>query len=175
MAPADKGMSIRAYAKHRRDLGLRGGTVTAVQRALTAKRIHRNKHGKIDPTRADLDWAANTDESRGGGRETPGGGAIPVAASTTNVPDYKISRAIREAYAARMARIEYERLAESLVDTAQVQSEAFQLARSVREAIQAIPGRLASILAAETDAAKIENLMTEELRAALELLSGAQP
>ncbi len=168
-------MSLRAYAKHRRDLGLRGGTVSAVQRALAAERIHRNKHGKIDPARADLAWEENTDGTRGGGRGTPGGGAVPVSASAASPPDYKVSRAIREAYAARTARIEYERLAESLVDAAQVQAEAFQLARSVREAIQAVPGRLASILAAETDAAKIETLMTEELRGALELLSGAQP
>lgn len=174
MAAAELGMSIRAYAKHRHDLGLRGGTATAVQRALSSGRIPRNKHGKIDPSRADLAWEENTDATRGGGREEPGGGAAPAAAGPTRVPDYKESRAIRESYAARTAKIEYDKLSESKVDVTLVQAEAFRLAHNVRDAIQSVPARLSAIFAAETDAQKIEALMTEELRAALEMLAGAE-
>lgn len=55
-----KGLSQRAYAQHRKDHGLPGGSLRAVQKALEAGRITKNEHGKIDPGQADRDWAANT-------------------------------------------------------------------------------------------------------------------
>lgn len=169
MAATDRGLSIRAYAKHRREHGLRGGTVSAVQRALASGRIPRNKHGKIDPQQADQAWEERTDSGRGRGRGGPGG---TVSAPTVpGAPDYNVSRAIREAYAARRARLEYERMAESLVEAEAVRAEAFDLARSVRDAMNAIPARLAPLLVSETDEARIKVLLEEELRTVQSLLA----
>lgn len=63
MVPA-RGMSIRAYAQHRRLAGLPGGSKRAVEMALRSGRIPRNQHGKIDPAEADLAWLANSPGSR---------------------------------------------------------------------------------------------------------------
>lgn len=57
-------LSQRKYAAHRRALGLPGGTIRAVQKALLGGRIHALPNGKIDPVQADAEWAANTDATR---------------------------------------------------------------------------------------------------------------
>ncbi len=176
-----KGMSIREYARHRRAAGLRGGSPWGVQKALKAGRIHTDADGKIDPEQADAAWAASTDASRGDGRAGPASASVavsqphpavpPPAPLPAGAPSYATSRAIREAYAARLAKITYEEKAKSLVDAARIQAEAFRRARDARDAVLAVPGRLAAILAAETNPATIEARLTEELRAALEVLA----
>ncbi len=56
------GVSMRAYARSRRARGLPGGSLQAVQRALRAGRIHALPSGRIEPVRADREWAALTVE-----------------------------------------------------------------------------------------------------------------
>lgn len=58
-------LSQRAYAEHRRNRGLPGGTHRAVQKAIERQAIFPEPDGKIDPDRADLDWARNSEEPRG--------------------------------------------------------------------------------------------------------------
>jgi hypothetical protein len=48
------GLSIRAYAQHR------GVSHTAVAKAIKAGRIGVESDGKIDPAKADAQWARNT-------------------------------------------------------------------------------------------------------------------
>lgn len=59
-----RGLTIRAYAAHRRGAGLPGGSKRAVEIALKSGRITRNEYGKIDPARADAAWLANSPGSR---------------------------------------------------------------------------------------------------------------
>lgn len=180
------GLSIREYARHRRAAGLKGGTPSAVHKALVAGRIRRGPDSLIDPVQADAAWGATTDDTRGDGSSEVG--QNPQAAPTRRqaqsslpaestsappagggaAPSYATSRAIREAYAARLAKITYEERSKVLVDAARVQAEAFRRARDTRDAVLAIPGRLAAILAAETDPVSVEAIMSAELRAVLE-------
>ncbi len=60
-----EGLSIRAYAAHRKERGLRGATPQSVSKALKAKRIVKNADGKIDPDVADAMWASKTDPTKG--------------------------------------------------------------------------------------------------------------
>lgn len=53
-------LSLRKYAEHRKALGLRGGTLQAVQKALATGRISAVE-GLIDPAVADQAWAERTD------------------------------------------------------------------------------------------------------------------
>lgn len=55
-----KGLTIRAYAAHRRGLGLPGNSNWSVQKALRDGRIRRNEDGRIDPEEADRLWLQNT-------------------------------------------------------------------------------------------------------------------
>jgi hypothetical protein len=54
-------MGQREYARHRLALGLPGGTLAAVQKALKSGRIAPAQDGKIDSDAADASWAARTD------------------------------------------------------------------------------------------------------------------
>lgn len=83
------------------------------------------------------------------------------------IPAQVVSRAKREHYQAKLARIEYEQKAGRLVDAETVAKEAFELARTVRDAILAIPDRLAAILAAERTERRTHDLLTKELIQAL--------
>jgi hypothetical protein len=52
-------LTVRAYAKHRKELGLPGGSFMAVSRAVDGGRIVLSG-GKIDSEKADRAWAENT-------------------------------------------------------------------------------------------------------------------
>lgn len=168
----DKGMSIRAYAEHRKNKGLPGGSAWSVKKALRDQRIIRNEHGKIDPEIADQQWEQNTSpaQQRTGRSSiaTTGGGTGPGHLS---IPSYAQSRAVKEAYQARIARLQYEEMTGQLVRVDSVKVEAFRTARRVRDQILAIPDRLAPLLAAEDDALEVNRLLVGELRAALEALA----
>lgn len=184
-------ISQRAYARSRDVRGLPGGTLRAVQKAIAAGRI-RLVDGKIDPETADLQWDRNTDpdqQKRGasGGalendpatvtdaaRPSESVGASPAAlmqtsASTPSVHQVDQANRIREAAradAARTALLEYE-LAEKrgqLVRRDEVRKAAFDKARIARNALLAIPDRLAPLVAAETDPTKVHALLAAELR-----------
>lgn len=58
--PQNDGLSLRAYGRHRRALGLPGGTLAGVKKALQTGRISLAPGGGIDPAIADPMWAART-------------------------------------------------------------------------------------------------------------------
>lgn len=179
------GISLRAYARHRRSLGLPGGTLSAVQKAVRDGRITLGRRGQINPAAADADWEEHTDMRQPGGGAAASRGAPQTGAGAARepaplkqsaaIPKFNVSRAAREAYAAMRAKVEYELLSGSVVKADRVQAEAFALARAWRDAMLAVPGRLASLLAAETDPAKIEALLLDELRGVAESQSRAEP
>lgn len=95
-------------------------------------------------------------------RQTPGGAAATFAQS----------RAIKEAYLARLAKLEFEEKSGVLVKADAVKNEAFKVARLVRDAMLNIPDRVSSELAADSDQFVIHRKLTLEIRRALEGLGG---
>ena len=97
-------MGFRAYARHR------GCTLRAVQLAIESKRINTIWHKgqiKIDSELADRDWEANTND----------------AMARNQGPNYNTSRAVRETYQAKIARLDYEERCNKLVDAEMVKRE----------------------------------------------------
>ncbi|ABK44557.1 conserved hypothetical protein [Magnetococcus marinus MC-1] len=183
------GVSIRQYAK------LRGVSDAAVRKAIKAGRISKEPDGTVDPAKADAAWERNTNPAQQ--REiSANGGANPSANQAANpgyappanqpqrfasqtppspplkqgAPDYQTSRAIREAYSARLVKLDFEERSEQLVSSDEVKVSAFNLARRVRDRLFTIPHRLSSVLASENDAGVIEERLDQELRKALEEL-----
>lgn len=78
-------------------------------------------------------------------------------------PSYAASRALREAYQARLAKLEFEERSGKLVDAAEVKSRAFRLARSARDSLMTMPDRLAPILASSTDVQEVHRLLLEDI------------
>ena len=85
--------------------------------------------------------------------------------------DFVTARTMREAFKARMAKMEYEEKSGKLTDAVRVRDDAFQAARMVRDALLGIPDRQADVLAAETDPKKIRELLMNELEDILNELS----
>ncbi|GAN33718.1 MAG: hypothetical protein DYG83_10300 [Candidatus Brocadia sp. AMX2] len=91
--------------------------------------------------------------------------------------DYESARAEKELWRAKTVKLNYERLGGSLVSAAEVKKAAFQAARMTRDAILAVPDRVASLLAGEIstsgkiDKTRVHEILGKELRQALENLS----
>ena len=179
-------VSQRAYARHR------GVSHKSVQKAVASGRLAGavRADGKIDPVAADRAWAANTDVTKprnsvsGDPKHRRAPGAPPTPARSRGdagepsdpglgVTDrgYTAARAMREAFAAKTAKLEYERLSGKLVEVDEVRRGAFEVGRRVRDSVLSIPDRIAPILAGLTDVNEIHRALMKELREALEALA----
>ncbi len=69
------------------------------------------------------------------------------------------------------AEIEVARLRGELIPTDAAKAEMFNAARRTRDSIENIPPRIAALLASETDEHKIKEMLSHELKQALEGLS----
>ncbi|MTI13014.1 hypothetical protein [Sansalvadorimonas verongulae] len=85
--------------------------------------------------------------------------------------DYAAARTMREAFRAKMARLDYEEREGKLVDAKKVREDAFQQARMIRDGFLGIPDRMADVLAAETNPSKVRQILMDELETVLEKLS----
>lgn len=74
-------------------------------------------------------------------------------------------------YKAANEKLDYEERTKELVKASEVKKARFDDGRQVRDAILNIPSRISSMLAAESDDRKVNELLTKELRSALERLS----
>lgn len=184
-------LSFAEYAKHR---GVSRAAVTyAVQQGRISVVLDpATGQRRIDPEVADQEWGTNTNgDMRRNGLDARGRQPEPVvapseppqaaprepsvgASSSQNVPSLTESRSIKEAFLARLAKIEYEERSGKLIPVDKVKVEAFKLARTVRDAILNIPDRISNELASyANEPAKIHERLTQELIAALEELVNA--
>jgi hypothetical protein len=149
-------LSQRAYAKHR------GVALSAVQKAISTGRISTMADGRIDPGVADGEWAANTKARPPAVRHQADDDQDAFGAA-----QYSKARAVREHYQARLAKIDYEERIGNLVSKDEVQVAAFNTHRVIRDAMLNVPDRVAAMLAAETDEAKCHEVLSTEIRKAL--------
>jgi hypothetical protein len=85
----------------------------------------------------------------------------------TGANDYSRARAVRENYLARMSKLDFEERSGKLISRDEVQVAAFNKFRTFRDGMLNLPDRLAAVLAAESDAAKVHELLAAEIRKAL--------
>lgn len=88
------------------------------------------------------------------------------------IPELNESRARREHYQAELAKLQVAQQRRELVPADEVKKEAFNIGRSVREALSNLADRLSHQLAGETDPVVIHQLLTQEHRSALVELAG---
>jgi len=93
-----------------------------------------------------------------------GGGDLPTLLLKTRIKS--------EVEKAKLLEIKARVEAGKYVDADEVKVAAFNKARVVRDALMNIPERLAAVLAAETDAARVHALLSAEIRSACEDLTG---
>ncbi len=113
-------MSLRAYARHR------GVALSAVQKAIASGRIHPEPDGSIDPIKADAQWDRHTRTAQPTTPRVTTARPPPVSQPAAPPPmppasddargvDYHKARAVRETYAARLAKLEFEERAGKLI------------------------------------------------------------
>ena len=154
------------YARHRHC------SREAVRNAVASGRITTFGPDKlIDPVLADAQWARNT-RVRVRREETP-----TVATSETPQSDatgsYDQSRRRRELAEAKIAEMRQEEMQGALIRFDVVKNHLAKKISMMRDAFLQIPLRLAPVLAAETDQAKIHTLLETEIVRAMALVSGA--
>lgn len=171
-----------AYARHR------GCSKVAVGKAVAAGRISL-VNGLIDPTVADIQWQANSRARASSSQpeQLPLGAVSDVQAPAQTgrldgdaqgpAPrdaDYMISRTRRETAEAELAELKLAEQHGSLIRVNAVKQALANAFTSTRDSLLQIPSRLAAVLAAETDAAKVHELLQLELYRALEGMSAVQ-
>lgn len=151
-------MSLRAYARHR------GVSLTAVQKAIAAGRITLEPDGTIDPAKADAQWNQRT-------RATTANAAAQAAGEDALSANYHKARTVREAYAAKLAKLEYEERLGKLINADEVQVTVFNLARRMRDRMQQIPrqvsAQIVAAVAANPNPRDVEDILDQAIRDAL--------
>ena len=178
---ANAPMSLRAYAKHRKALGLIGGTDTAVKKAIESRRIVEGvtADGQIIAEVADAEWERNTPPRPNARRSHKANTRIasvagqprqtaPQVASAPPVSfggsNYQLDRARRENVKLRKEVIELRKLEEKFVNADEVKVAQFNKGRILRDGVFSIADRLAAPLAAETDQRKCWEMLMSEFR-----------
>lgn len=155
-------LSVSAYARHR------GVSHVAVLKAIKSGRITREADGMIDVAKADASWRNNTNIAQQREPEREPEKPSEPAAPQVGGPSYAQSRAVREAYNARLAKLDYEERTGALVRIDTVKVAWFKILRVLRDRAMNLPDRLAPVLASETDQKIVRSLLEEELRQILD-------
>jgi hypothetical protein len=167
-------MTVSQYADHKGvsrpavDSAIRDG------RILIEKVTPRGKKQKtvwLNVEECDIKWAQNSDstflrqKTKGEkqGKEVELGGSVDTASETLQK-----SRAMRERFAALSGKIDYEKQIGKLVDAEKCNAIVFGMAQTVKQNILNIPDRISAMLASESDPRKINDMLTHELRVALQ-------
>ena len=152
-------MSLGEYAKHR------GCSPAAVTIAIRDGRcpVELDGSGKkvVDSEKADEQWVS------GGAGQPQGNKEKKQDEAKGNSPPLLHSRSIKEAFQARMAKLDYEDRIGITINAEEVKKEAFKSARIVRDNMLNIPDRLAAELAGETNQFVIHKKLTDEIRRAI--------
>ena len=159
-------MALISQAEFARQQGFTKGYVTK----LIKKGIVKLKNGKVDSVQAQQAMKANADPVT----LIRSDQSTDLAASQPGAVDFVTARTIREAFKAKMAKLEYEEKSGTLTDAAKVKQDAFKAGRIIRDELLAIPDRMADVLAAEDDPGKVGELLQEELEAILNELTRQQ-
>ena len=155
-------LSVSAYARHR------GVSHVAVLKAIKSGRIERESDGTIDVMKADAAWRSNTSAAQQREPVHEAEKTSEAAPQPVGGPSYAQSRAVREAYNARLAKLDYEERTGALVRIDTVKVAWFKILRVLRDRAMNLPDRLASVLASETDQKIVRSLLEEELRTILD-------
>jgi hypothetical protein len=160
--------------------GCAKGTVTAATKNRIAAAVVE-KDGKrwLDRDLALELWRKNTKSTHNAKVSVPDDVELELPASPRElrkaidalpddaIPELNESRARREHYQAELAKLQVAQQRKELVPAEEVKKQAFQIGRSVREALSNLADRLSHQLAGETDPTVIHQLLSDEHRDAL--------
>lgn len=151
----------------------------AVRARIAAAVVEKDGKRWLDRDLALELWNRNTKATHNAKVSQPDPVEVPAPASARElrqriealpddaIPDLNESRARREHYQAELSKLQVAQQRRELVPADEVKKEAFQVGRSIREALANLADRLSHQLAGETDPAVIHQLLSDEHRDAL--------
>ena len=146
-------MGIREYGRHR------NVSHVAVLKALRSGRIQQTADGLIDSDQADRDWQSRTHPCP----RAPNAAPATVPAD----PSFARSRLVRLHFEALLAKYKYEQRVGQLLPAADVKVAMTEVRQKFREAMVAIPGRVATELAGMADEQQVFTVVATAIREAL--------
>ena len=87
------------------------------------------------------------------------------------IPNFNVSRARKEHWQASLAKLQVEQQKKELIPVTDLKIKLAKMHMGLRDSLKAIPDRVAPILAAETEQAKVHTLLLNEISGVLEGLS----
>lgn len=196
-------LSIRKYAESRNISHV--AVLKAIKTGRLSKSVaydDANKPKIADAALADKEWEANTDQSKPLNRvsgepkrrkersndapaararvSSPSFDAAPSVRPAPDAPEptgpsYAKSRAVREAYQARLAKLDYEARAAKLLPADTVRVTMFNVARKARDMLMALPDRIAPLVVGNPDPHEVHRLLTDEVRRVCAEIASAKP
>lgn len=100
-----------------------------------------------------------------------GSGADDPPLTGGNAASYAQARAIKEAYEARLKKLDYDERSGKLIPADKVKADCFKAAVVVKEALLNMPPRIAAELASLSDPFEVERILRQEIHAVLDLCS----
>jgi len=163
-------------------MGLDGGTLAGVQRAIASGRIVREKDGSVDFEKANAAWLENTAptiNSRTARHRAAQPNASEEAARRPVVNQaavktssaFQQSRSLKEGFLAQLTELEYRRKAGELVALSDVEKEWSSVMSTIRNRMLLLPAKLAPKLAALTEPGECHQVIDAEIRSALAQLA----
>lgn len=166
--------SMRAYARHRKEAGLTGGSLAAVQKAVKTRRIKLTQ-GKIDFEKADKDWNANSNhrQQRSRGVSTTPNEEIGSFEGMPENFDGNFLEAQRrhEWLKVQKAELELEVRKGELLERSKMEEQWLRIASEIKSKLMIIPGALSGRLVSIADAQQIRQILESEIKESLSALS----
>lgn len=104
---------------------------------------------------------------------TPTAESDPMAGQSSTTAQYQKSRAVKESYAARLRKVEFEEKMGMIVHKEGIKKASFGVARILREKLKAVPNRLAPKVTVVTDQKENFIILTEEMESVIREIQAA--
>jgi hypothetical protein len=177
--------SLRSYAKHRKDLGLPGGSLASVQKALKTQRISACSDGQIEFETADRSWSEKTNQSQQRFGDSPvvspavtldrGFAYTDIAAELNTGDTFQEAQRQKEWIRVKRDALELRRKEGEVVPLAEINAWCAGMVIRAREVLIRIAPELKDRLAQETDPIRCEKLIAGEINRALNELAEYKP
>jgi hypothetical protein len=125
-----------------------------------------------DPNKSHM--AAVNDRQRAAHRGEPAQAELPITGPESKNATFMQAKTAHAVFDAKTAKLDFEERSGKLVRVDAVKQALASAFTSTRDSLLQIPSRLAAVLAAETDAAKVHELLQLEIYRALEGISTLQ-
>lgn len=97
----------------------------------------------------------------------------PMSGQSSTTAQYQKSRAVKESYAARLRKVEFEEKMGMIVHKEGIEKASFGVARILREKLKAVPNRLAPKVTVVTDQKENFIILTEEMEGVIREIQAA--